>query len=488
LFQHSRKTIITLAALVALQGISPAPASAQRTGPINGSPQLSGALQIVDEVASGLKAYDDSPLQNRTPLILVHGIGAKDADLFNWDNFLSFAFRNPEFSSKYKLYLYHYDSSKSVPAISRDLQHELKGFIGALGGRNVKILAYSEGGLLTRNAMQDPYIDEHTLEVLAIATPFHGSPLANPDWLQKQTATESPFNLVRMTRKLVYGITGKLYPTFKEDFHWDNFDGAIPKEQYEKHNGPTTRKAYALAQKQHFITYSAYFGTEVDSSVIVKELELKTAPPKEKPQLSNLFKRNFLFSLIRHNIGRLPLADRVTHAGHPAPVAMVVKADSPVEQPIVGAISGFAAPADTPPEPTVSTTDLPDSENNRSVGMTSGDAGSLLLKTRRQTVSAAQLSPVSMMMFNDGISPISSQLWLGRYTQSSVGVSLPVEKLWAALRSLKGNPNTRLFPGIDHRNWMDGETRTGSDKVQDLLNPNEPPRTVFEWIVYDLMS
>ncbi|HEY9685778.1 MAG TPA: hypothetical protein V6C52_02255 [Coleofasciculaceae cyanobacterium] len=487
MFQHSRKTIITLAALVALQGVSMAPASAQRTAPINGSPQLSGALQIVDEVASGLKAYDDSALQNRTPLILVHGIGAKDADLFNWDNFLSFAFRNPEFSNKYKLYLYHYDSSKSVPAISKDLQHELKGFIGALGGRNVKILAYSEGGLLTRNAMQDPYIDEHTLEVLAIATPFHGSPLANPDWLQKQTATESPLNLVRMTRKIVYGITGKLYPTFKEDFHWDNFDGAIPKEQYEKQNGPTTQKNYTLAGKQHFITYSAYFGTEVDSSVLVKELDLHSAPPKEKPQISNLFKRNFLFSLIRHNIGKLPLADRVAHVGRSTPAAMVVKADPSAEQPMEGAVSGFAAPTDMPPEPTLSVSDLQDTENSSSVVLANVEPGALLLKTRRQA-NAMQLSPVSMMMFNDGISPISSQLWLGRYAHNPLGVSMPVEKLWAALRSLKGNPNTRLFPGIDHRNWMDGETRTGSDKVQDLLNPNEPPRTVFEWIVYDLMS
>jgi hypothetical protein len=56
------------------------------------------------------------------------------------------------------------------------------------------------------------------------------------------------------------------------------------------------------------------------------------------------------------------------------------------------------------------------------------------------------------------------------------------------LRSLKGSPNARLFAGLDHRNWMDGSTRTGQEVLRDLLNPNEPSRTVFEWIVYDLMS
>jgi hypothetical protein len=41
---------------------------------------------------------------------------------------------------------------------------------------------------------------------------------------------------------------------------------------------------------------------------------------------------------------------------------------------------------------------------------------------------------------------------------------------------------------MDHRNWMDGTTRTGESEIRDLLNPDEPPRTIFAWIVYDLMS
>ena len=94
---------------------------------------------------------------------------------------------------------------------------------------------------------------------------------------------------------------------------------------------------------------------------------------------------------------------------------------------------------------------------------------------------------MAMMMYNDGISPISSTLWLGRYASGN-GTSIPVDRLWSALKLLKGNRHTRLFAGLDHRNWMDGKNRNGEELIQDLLNPDEPPRTVFDWIIYDLMT
>jgi len=95
------------------------------------------------------------------------------------------------------------------------------------------------------------------------------------------------------------------------------------------------------------------------------------------------------------------------------------------------------------------------------------------------------LSPTA---FNDGISPISSSLWLGRYTPRFSMIKDPVAKLWAALKSLKGGSQARLFAGVDHRDWMEGETRTKSDSVQDLLHPDEKARSVFAWILLDLQS
>lgn len=428
----------------------------------------------IENVHSGLEAHDDSPLGNRTPLVLVHGIGSYESDAFHWENFLNYADKKADFQGKYKLYLYHYDSTRSVPGISRDLQHTLKGFIGALGGRNIKILAYSEGGLLTRNALQDPYIDSHTEQVLTIATPFHGSPLANPQWIQQQVKTENAFNVVRIGQKIAYKITGRKYPTFRQDFHWDNFDGAIPMEQYVKDNGPVVHTNYTLAKKNHFVTYGSYFGTEVDPSVIQKELGLQAALPKEKPQLVNVFRKNFLFSLIRNNIGRLPLANHIKPASNPTDTASA----NPV------------APLEAALKMAVPTPAIVTASQSLAVVLRAEKNQPALPSPEKliDNVKPAIFEPVSMMMFNDGISPISSTLWLGRFTQTSNGSAIPVEKLWSTLKSLKGSGQARLFSGLDHRNWMDGTTRTGQDQIQDLLNPNEPPRSVFEWIVYDLMS
>ena len=444
-------------------------------------------------VHSGLEAFDNSKLGNRMPLVLVHGIGSYENDSFHWENFLSYAEKKADFQAKYKIYLYHYDSTRSVPSISQDMQTKLKGFIGALNGRNIKILAYSEGGLLTRNALQDAYLDAHTTEVLAIATPFHGSPLANPHWIQQQVKTENAFNPVRIGQRIAYKITGHKYPTFAQDFHWDNFDGAIPAADYLKNNGPSVQTSYALAKKTNFITYGSYFGTEVDPGIIQKELGLLVPQPKDRPQFSNLFRRNFLFSMVRNNIGRLPLAN--LHNKTPEPVLQPAEASksetSKAIQPNAKAatlVLTAKLKAAIPQGPlTLANQSLPLGLAGLSTQVAQAVSGNIEIDKEIQP-KPATFEPVSMMMFNDGISPISSTLWLGRFTQPVNGASIPVEKLWTALKSLKGSGQARLFSGLDHRNWMDGTTRTGQEQITDLLNPKEPPRTVFEWIVYDLMS
>jgi triacylglycerol esterase/lipase EstA (alpha/beta hydrolase family) len=468
-------------------------------GQANSLPVLVHNVQKASQtVQSGFAAYDNTPLGQRMPLVLIHGIGGTDSRLFHWENFLQYVSSKPDFQAKYKIYLYHYDSTRSVPAISKNLQQTLGHFLGTLGSQNhIKIVAYSEGGLLVRNALQDAYLDEHTDEVLTIATPFHGSPLANPEWIGQQVKTESAFSLVRMGQKIAYKITGHMYPTFRQDFHWDNFDGAIPMDQYVKNNGPVVTTDYALAKKRNFVTYGSYFGTEVDATVMTQELGLKNPPPKDHPSVGNLFRKNFLFSLIRNNIGKLPLA---TKLAQPAPAehsaeknVLAGAAESVNDQAAVVASSGedtlMLALAKSA-ENTSGLESKPELKGQIKVSAVAPAkiAPAVLLTTADNPAAPTMaIKPVSMMMFNDGISPISSTLWLGRYASGN-GASIPVDRLWSALKQLKGTRHARLFAGLDHRNWLEGMTRNGEELVQDLLNPDEPPRTVFDWIVYDLMS
>ncbi len=92
-----------------------------------------------------------------------------------------------------------------------------------------------------------------------------------------------------------------------------------------------------------------------------------------------------------------------------------------------------------------------------------------------------------VMRFNDGVTPISSHLWLGRFLSEEERVDNPPVALWKAMKVLSGTGQARLFPHLDHRDWLEGNSRSGSPEVIDLLNPNEPERSVFDWLKYDLM-
>ncbi len=97
-----------------------------------------------------------------------------------------------------------------------------------------------------------------------------------------------------------------------------------------------------------------------------------------------------------------------------------------------------------------------------------------------------------IMLYNDGVVPIGSALWLGRFQDlETIDADTDIDRqrqLWNSLIHLKNKRTARLFPGIDHQNWMLNATRTHSKKVRDLLNPDEPERSVFNWLLQDLMT
>jgi pimeloyl-ACP methyl ester carboxylesterase len=398
------------------------------------SPQKSLLASQFQVIKNGLQSYDASPLRSRTPIVLIHGIGGNNNRLFDWVRFLNFVSQQKIFTEKYKVYLYHYDSTRSVPVISLNMQHQLTDFIKNVGGKPIKVLAYSEGGLLIRNALQDTYLNDKVKSVITIATPFHGSPLANPAWMRSQINSGSIFSIVRMGINPAYTITGRMYPDFEKDFHWDNFDGALGSILNNPKLATNPSVDYALAHKQNFITYGSFFGIDVDPNILKKELNLSIPIPKERASFRNVFRKNLLFSLIRNNIGKLPLAKlEKLEKAEPDKAEKALK-DSPLDE-----------------------------------------------------------TSLSMMMLNDGISPISSSLWLGRYIPLDAASGLPKKRLptsslWDVLRSLRGKNKVRLFAGLDHRNWMEGTTRTGKAELHDLLNPESGPHNVFEWILKDLMG
>lgn len=419
--------------------------------------------------------YENSPLAGRTPLVLVHGIGG-DANYYHWGHFLDFTKTKLDFQKRYKIYLVHYNSAYSVTELSGALSDTLREFVKVHGNRPIRVLAYSEGGLLTRNAMQDPFLEKHTEQVITIATPFHGSPLANPAWFEKHLKTEPPLSPLRMTYKMAYWVARKQHPSFETDFHWDNFDQAIAAQDFEKAYGRRGElKAYALEQKDNFITYGSFFGENVDNDdrQMTQALELKQPLSDERPKLVNLFRKNVLFSVVQRSMATLPHAITKKQAE--------AASDAQPEDTSVASLPGGTP--QTVFAQVMVTESLADAAHEVVEKSAPHPA---LRKPNPMHTSDPAMAP--LMLYNDGISPISSTLWLGRFTPRFKEMKTPVEQAWAALKSLKGQRVARLFHGLDHRNWMEGETRHDSDRVKDLLNPNEPPRTVFEWLVHDLMT
>jgi GH24 family phage-related lysozyme (muramidase) len=252
-----------------------------------------------------------------------------------------------------------------------------------------------------------------------------------------------------MSRRIAYWVATKKHPSFENDFHWDNVDEVIDKTfLMDKIPSPTD---YVLQHKPNFITYGSFFGTSDDvDQQMVKSLALTGPLPSEKHGLCSL--KATVFNVVNQSIGRI---GKIVAQVQPQSKLSVEATAKIEESHVLLAAANQAIEDATIPEP--------------------------------KQASDVPMSTISMMPFNDGISPISSSLWLGRFS-AQAGEKDPSKRLWGALRFLKGKDQARLFPGMDHRNWIENQTRMVSNQVPDLLNPQHSSKSVFDWLIYDLMS
>lgn len=413
--------------------------------------------QLPEEISTGeLILYQPENAEavesdTRTPLILVHGIDGEEGRYFYWERFLAHSQKNPDFHKRFRIYLFRYESSQSLPELSGQFRRTLSRFIREQHQPRLRILAYSEGGLLARDALADPELNPHIEKVIAIATPFHGTPLANPQWMRQSFRKSGPVSPVRLSNRLFYGIARKKFPSFERDFDWDNFDQALPENREVSDNaGATVLTAENLPPETYthkLVTYGSYFGVGLDPDQhLPRTLGVPEPLPKETHRLRNPLSIHFFFAMVRNPISKMPLA--------------------------------YGKQMDPPLPPSLP---VPDAEGDPSRHVLEG-----IVQVKVKVQTGTERLP--LMAYNDGISPISSTLWLGRYTPTFSQEENPGNRLWLALKKLKESRNARLFSGLDHRDWMDGRTRMRTREVRDLLHPEESPKTAFDWFMFDLMT
>jgi hypothetical protein len=138
-----------------------------------------------------VKPYDDSPLGERTPLILVHD-NNNESDhngYYGWYKYINRMKNSAELSNKYKVYTYRWNSNWSN-LNNGVAMGVLIDSLSDLVGKDILILAHGRGGLVSRYYMNEyrrprsgNYIGRQAGEkikrLVTLATPHRGTPLAD---------------------------------------------------------------------------------------------------------------------------------------------------------------------------------------------------------------------------------------------------------------------------------------------------------------------
>jgi pimeloyl-ACP methyl ester carboxylesterase len=138
-------------------------------------------------------ATDNSPLNDRIPVILVHGAGSDERpaalNYWYWWGSEDY-FNNGSYAGMFKVYRFVYDSSKHIAENGTAFATFVNNY-DELQGHRVIIMAHSMGGLVVRYALNtNSDLRDKTIKLITLGTPHLGSPGANPCWIY---ATEDGF-------------------------------------------------------------------------------------------------------------------------------------------------------------------------------------------------------------------------------------------------------------------------------------------------------
>lgn len=88
-------------------------------------------------------------------------------------------------------------------------------------------------------------------------------------------------------------------------------------------------------------------------------------------------------------------------------------------------------------------------------------------------------------LYNDGIIPVASSLVLPGHEIKVSPDDLTDLKNLPQLTSIK---KARLFPRCDHLSFIDGFHQGKAELIVDKLNPDDKPRLIYDWLLYDLLK
>jgi hypothetical protein len=369
-------------------------------------------------------------LGTRTPLVLVHGLGSEHVAECHWTKLIKKLSSDADFCRTYKIYLVRYDTTARQSVIVPQFQKTLLKLYKVSGNRPITIVALSLGGNLAQEAMMDKEADKTVGKVLTFGAPFHGTPFFTPSWFQYSLSKNPTFLWSRYNHSLCFRLYFYLHRNLAKDFAWDNSDYLMP-DIGAFHSdlpfGPSGILSVAADANGRINKLNLEHPAD-KTKFITYAGYLKNVPIEKKGLLSGV--RFFLF----------------VHYLYPSAILPTIISDK-----------------------------------HRLLRIINSEASRMICK---QEPGSQRLYAYAM---NDGVTPIISALFLpNSYCQDHHFTDEDSLKNIAAAIDVS---KARVFRDVDHISFVDGvHPLFKSRLVEDKLHPQEAKRTIFDWILSDLMQ
>lgn len=375
--------------------------------------------------------YNETPLGNRQPLLLVHGLRGEFYPYFRWQKVAEHFKSNSDFDKNYKIYLCRYPTLVRLEKVTPKFAAAVHKLYSACNNKPITCVALSMGGNLIYESMLDPSVEPEIASVIALGTPFHGSPLFSANWMQYSIYKRLSMPWTRIDHSLALKLYFDNNKNLLQDLSWDDSDNAIPDVGKFRSKLPFGPKGVLTYQdtvntrlreinekhrrvKSKFITYGGYLHNPYEGPTSLRYIE---------------------------NIAFYPIA--LCTVKLPAHFAR--------EHPALRMLNRDIAAVDVRKEW---------KENGK--------------------------SPF-LYTLNDGITPLSSALFLPEDLLKKTALVSEHE-----LPRLCGKTDVKLarvFGNIDHLTYIDGyRPLTELTKMKDELNPELQEKDIFSWMLDDVLS
>ncbi|HEY9788006.1 MAG TPA: hypothetical protein V6D17_21640 [Candidatus Obscuribacterales bacterium] len=390
----------------------------------------SGKLLRQKPAEVNLYEYDTTPLNDRMPLLLVHGLRGEYHPYFRWRKVAKRLEENKEIKKKFKIYMVRYDTTESLSVSVPQFRSAVGRLYSLSGNRPIAVIALSMGGNLAYEAMLDKDTESKISGLMALGTPFHGSPLFCTDWLQYGVYKNLCWPWTRIDHSLAYRWYFNHNPVLMTDLRWDNADNSVPEVGFFKSKLPFGPKGQLTIER-----------TEN------KRLLDITSNGTNKKKLTT-------YGGYLVNPYLQPLAERFIESKLLAPYTLVMvkfPAHMAREHPVLKMLNKEIA----------------------------------TVVCNREAMARAGTKFVYGL--NDGITPLQSALFLPQTALKSIALSR--ESDVGKLRTLTDVRRARVFKNIDHLTYIDGyHPLAKSAELKDELNPEAGTRHIFDWIAMDLLN